>query len=124
MLLLTPLLVNLLYFSLIETVLLDFVICLTKHYLIDPYILKSKYQFVKLILRFVFLPTDKKHSSPSAQSISFFCYLLCFFILLSFETYYTYALPLHYNGFLFGFPACLGYFFFKGPFLEKAANTL
>lgn len=101
-----------------------FVICLTKHYLIDPYILKSKYQFIKLILRFVFLPTDKKHSSPSAQSISFFCYLLCFFILLSFKIYYTYTLPLHYNGFLFGFPACLGYFFFKGPFLEKAANTL
>ena len=124
MLLLTPLLVNLLYFTLIETVLPGFVICLTKHYLIDPYILKNKYQFIKLILRFVFLPMDKKHSSPSDRSISFFCYLLCFFILLSFETYYTYVLPLHYNGFLFGFPACLGYFFFKGPFLEKAANTL
>lgn len=78
MLLLTPLLVNLLYFLLIETVLTGFVICLTKHYLIDPYILKSKYQFIKLILRFVFLPTDKKRSSPSDRSISFFCYLLCF----------------------------------------------
>lgn len=98
MLLLTPLLVNLLYFTLIETVLLGFVICLTKHYLIDPYILKSKYQFIKLILRFG--PSClRTRSIPRLQLSQYhfsvicfaflFCYLLKLIILMHYLSIIT-----------------------------------
>lgn len=97
MLLLTPLLVNLLYFTLIETVLPGFVICLTKHYLIDPYILKSKYQFIKLI--YVSSSCLRTRSIPRLQLSQYhfsvicfaflFCYLLKFIILIHYLSIIT-----------------------------------